>query len=142
MEKNSALQIDIAGNRYHIDASQDNLLPIDKDLAIIPTGNLEIAMDHEWERFGYYDLIHRCLYHPPEHIDKLPENVIGFSIPSYQDISEAKNRSLIVYAETVDLKDTKLAVEVEENKIRSLDQRKRKKLCHPKKLKKKTGRNL
>ncbi len=117
MEKNNVLQIDIVGNRYHIDRTQENLIPVDKDLAIIPTGELDVAIDHEWERSGYYDLLNKCLYYPPENLRMLPDHVIGFAIPSYQDISEAMNTTLVIYAETAALTDTDLAVTVEENKM-------------------------
>jgi len=118
MERNNVLQIDIVGNRYHLDDTQENLIPVDKDLSIIQTGDLEIAIDHEWERLGYYDLVNRCLYHPPENLYKLPDSVIGFSIPSYQALAEAKHTALVVYAETANLLDTNLALIVAENKIK------------------------
>jgi hypothetical protein len=121
METNNALQIDIVGNRYYVDDTQENLIPVDKDLAIIPTGDLEVAMNHEWERYGYYDLIIRCLYYPPENLKQAPVNVIGFSIPSYQHLSEAMHTTLVVYAETAELFDTDLAGVIAENRLPEAD---------------------
>ena len=117
MEKNNVLQIDIAGNRYHVDADQENLIPVDERLAQLRIGELDVAMDNEWERFGYYDLINKCLYHIPDHLTEEPENVVGFAIPSHRDLAEKMHTSLVVYAEVVPLKETTFMMEVEERNM-------------------------
>lgn len=119
METNNSLQIDIAGTRYHLDTALENLVPVDDHLQVIETSKLDIAIDHEWEQSGYYDLDNQCLYEPPAGLQDLPERVIGFSIPSYQELSEAVHTTLVMYAETAELKDTALAALVEDNRLLS-----------------------
>nr|WP_067054223.1 hypothetical protein [Mucilaginibacter sp. L294] len=121
MEENSVLQIDIVGNRYHIDSSM-NLIPVDKDLSIIQVGELDIAIDHEWERHGYYDLLNKCLYIPPENLKDLPEGIVAFSIPSDRELLESKHTILVIYAEIVDLKESRLKEEVDENNLDSMEE--------------------
>lgn len=115
MEEYSVLQIDIAGNRYQLDAHQENLIPVDRNLAKIPIGNLDVAMEHEWQLIGYYDLINRCLHEPPDDLRALPENVVPFVIPSHHELLEAIDTSVVIIAEIVDLRETELSMKVGEN---------------------------